>query len=278
MGARPKRLCASSACTMPSRGNWCLAENIAQTLQFVQSGAADVGIVALSLASRPRSRPQGRYWEVPLDAYPRMEQGGVILKEPSIRRRRGVPRLSDQLCRPPDPATIRLLPSGELTWIGKPSGSACGWRSPTTAILLAIGLPLAYWLAFSRRRWKFLVEAVVALPLVLPPTVLGFYVLLAIGPRSPVGALYGRLTGGHAAVLVSGPAAGLGALQPAVHGAAGGRGVRRGGPQADRSFLVPGRFARGHFSPRHGAAGARAASPPAPSSASPTPWANSAWC
>jgi molybdate transport system permease protein len=66
----------------------------------------------------------------------------------------------------------------------------------TTLILLAVGMPLAYWLAFSPRRWKFLVEAVVALPLVLPPTVLGFYVLLAIGPRSPVGALYAKLTGG----------------------------------------------------------------------------------
>jgi len=66
----------------------------------------------------------------------------------------------------------------------------------TTLVLLAAGLPLAYWLTFSPRRWKFLVEAVVALPLVLPPTVLGFYVLLAIGPRSPLGALYARLGGG----------------------------------------------------------------------------------
>ncbi len=66
----------------------------------------------------------------------------------------------------------------------------------TTVILLAVGMPLAYWLTFSPRRWKFLVEAVVALPLVLPPTVLGFYVLLAISPRSPLGALYGKITGG----------------------------------------------------------------------------------
>ena len=66
----------------------------------------------------------------------------------------------------------------------------------TTAILLAVGIPLAYWIVYSRRRWKFLVEAIVALPLVLPPTVLGFYVLLAIGPRSPAGALYARITGG----------------------------------------------------------------------------------
>src|SRR5438270_11346807 len=66
----------------------------------------------------------------------------------------------------------------------------------TTAILLIVGLPVAYWLAFSPRRWKFLVEAVVALPLVLPPTVLGFYLLIALGPRSPIGVLYARLTGG----------------------------------------------------------------------------------
>ncbi len=66
----------------------------------------------------------------------------------------------------------------------------------TTAILLVVGLPIAYWLAFSERRWKFLVESVVALPLVLPPTVLGFYILLATGPRSPLGAFYQRITGG----------------------------------------------------------------------------------
>lgn len=56
-----------------------LGENIAQTLQFVQSGAADVGIVALALALAPSTRAQGRYWEVPLDAYPRIEQAGVVL-------------------------------------------------------------------------------------------------------------------------------------------------------------------------------------------------------
>src|SRR5271163_3902769 len=57
----------------------------------------------------------------------------------------------------------------------------------TTLALCVLGLPLAYWLAVSRWRWKFLVEAVVALPLVLPPTVLGFYALLAMGPSGPLG-------------------------------------------------------------------------------------------
>ena len=59
----------------------------------------------------------------------------------------------------------------------------------TSILLMIIGLPISYWVAFARWRWKFLVEAVVALPLVLPPTVLGFYVLVALGPQSPLGGL-----------------------------------------------------------------------------------------
>jgi molybdate transport system permease protein len=65
----------------------------------------------------------------------------------------------------------------------------------TMAALVLIGTPIAYWTAFSTRRWKFLVEAVVALPLVLPPTVLGFYVLVAIGPHSPAGRAWHALAG-----------------------------------------------------------------------------------
>jgi len=64
-----------------------------------------------------------------------------------------------------------------------------------SAVLFLIGLPIAYWIAFSRWRWKFLVEAIVALPIVLPPTVLGFYVLVALGPRSPLGRCWISLTG-----------------------------------------------------------------------------------
>jgi molybdate transport system permease protein len=57
----------------------------------------------------------------------------------------------------------------------------------TTFVLFVVGVPLAYWLAFSKRRWSFLVESAVALPLILPPTVLGFYVLVALGSGSPIG-------------------------------------------------------------------------------------------
>jgi molybdate transport system permease protein len=63
------------------------------------------------------------------------------------------------------------------------------------AILLVAGSPIAYWLAYSNWRGKFLLESVVALPLVLPPTVLGFYALLAMGPHGPLGKIWMALFG-----------------------------------------------------------------------------------
>lgn len=74
----------------------------------------------------------------------------------------------------------------------------------TTVILLVVAVPLAGWLAFTRARWTVLVEAVVALPLVLPPTVLGYYVLVGLGARSPVGRLWQDLTGTTLAFSFSG--------------------------------------------------------------------------
>jgi len=65
------------------------AENIAQAAQFVESGAADAGLIALSLALAPPMRAKGAWWEIPSDAYPRLEQGGVILswaRNPTLTR------------------------------------------------------------------------------------------------------------------------------------------------------------------------------------------------
>ena len=59
----------------------------------------------------------------------------------------------------------------------------------STVILLLVGTPIAWWLARTRSKWKGVVGAVVALPLVLPPTVIGFYLLVAMGPAGPVGRL-----------------------------------------------------------------------------------------
>jgi len=67
--------------------------------------------------------------------------------------------------------------------------------SVTTAILLVLGTPLAWWLSGTQSRAKPAIEAITALPLVLPPTVLGFYFLIALGPASPIGGFWVRLTG-----------------------------------------------------------------------------------
>jgi molybdate transport system substrate-binding protein len=57
-----------------------LGENISQTAQFVLTGGADIGIIALSLAVAPAMKETGTYWEIPLEAYPRLEQGALVLK------------------------------------------------------------------------------------------------------------------------------------------------------------------------------------------------------
>jgi molybdate transport system permease protein len=100
----------------------------------------------------------------------------------------------------------------------------------TALILVLAGVPLALWLAFSPRRWKFLVEAVVAMPLVLPPTVLGFYLLVAFGNGTALGRWYQHLTGSTLAFTFTGlvVASVLYSLPFAVHPmAAGFRGVDR---------------------------------------------------
>lgn len=74
----------------------------------------------------------------------------------------------------------------------------------TVLVLLVVGTPIAWWLTQTRSRLKPLVEAVVALPLVLPPTVLGFYLLVALGSHGPVGAWWERITGSTLAFSFAG--------------------------------------------------------------------------
>ena len=74
----------------------------------------------------------------------------------------------------------------------------------TTLILLVLGMPLAWWLARTRSSWRIPVGAVVALPMVLPPTVLGFYLLVGMGPHGPLGQLAGGLGLGHLAFTFEG--------------------------------------------------------------------------
>lgn len=65
----------------------------------------------------------------------------------------------------------------------------------TVVVLLIVGTPVAWWLAFTSSRFRTMMEAIVALPIVLPPTVLGFYLLIALGPLGPIGGPWMELTG-----------------------------------------------------------------------------------
>ncbi len=76
--------------------------------------------------------------------------------------------------------------------------------STTTLILLLVGTPLAWWLACTRWRFKCIIETIVALPLVLPPTVLGFYLLVGLGPHGPIGETLCALGLNHLAFTFTG--------------------------------------------------------------------------
>ena len=76
--------------------------------------------------------------------------------------------------------------------------------SLSTAILILIGTPLAWWLSQTRFKFKVIIEAFIALPLILPPTVLGFYLLLTLGPNGPIGKFLESLGGSSIAFTFSG--------------------------------------------------------------------------
>ncbi|HEY5569183.1 MAG TPA: molybdate ABC transporter permease subunit [Gammaproteobacteria bacterium] len=75
-----------------------------------------------------------------------------------------------------------------------PLGLSVQLASMTVLVLLSLATPLAWWLAFTRARARVVVETIVAMPLVLPPTVLGFYLLILMGPASTIGGLWVQLT------------------------------------------------------------------------------------
>jgi hypothetical protein len=96
----------------PVKPRLVLGENIAQTAQFVSTRAADIGIIALSLAISDPMRTSGRYWMVPLDSYPRMEQG-MGSKSRTLRRGKGFSRLDCHGRLTSDLEEVRILSSRE---------------------------------------------------------------------------------------------------------------------------------------------------------------------
>ena len=166
-----------------------LGENISQTAQFVQSGNADVGLLALSLAVAPAMKTSGRYVEIPATDYPPLIQAGVILKSSQNRE------LAEQFLKfLKEPGTVALMEQYGFAIPRDVAAAAAKCPRHTDADGLERDFPDAparagrlrdsadsrhadrLWLSFTRWRWKFFVESIVALPLVLPPTVLGFYV------------------------------------------------------------------------------------------------------
>ena len=162
--------------------------------------------------------------------------------------------------------------------IWQPIGLTVALAAVTTVVLLLVGTPIAWWLARSKAWWKEGVAVIVALPLVLPPTVLGFYLLLLLGPNGPGGALASLWGARTLAFTFEGLVIGSAVysmpfvVQP-IRNAFEAMGDR---PLEVAATLRASPTAR--LLDRGGAAGAARASSPAPCSALPIPSANSASC
>jgi molybdate transport system permease protein len=179
-------------------------ENIAQAAQFVETGNADVGILALSLALSPQLAGRGSHWLIPESLHEPLDQGFVLTRRAegnalahrfadfaigttarSVMSRYGF-ELPGALHRGQAPAAPNAwLSTADLVALGLTARLA----ATVTLILLVVGTPLAWWLARTRSGWRGPLGALVAMPLVLPPSVLGFYLLLAMGPEGPAGRL-----------------------------------------------------------------------------------------
>ena len=166
--------------------------SIAQAFQFVDTKNAEVGFVALS---ELYGVTDGTRWLVPQNLYAPIRQDAVLLKkgENDEASKAFLEFLKGPEARA-DHREIRLRPrlSGPLeafAHIWEPVRLTLELATVTTLALIVIATPLAWWLARSRAWWKEVVAAVVSMPMVLPPTVLGFYLLIALGPEGPGGAL-----------------------------------------------------------------------------------------
>eukprot|EP01036_Dinobryon_divergens_P042738 gene42738-56811_t len=151
-------------------------EGIGQTYNFAVTANAEVAFVAMSQVLEGGRLKGGSIWVVPQNLYAPIQQDAVLLKRGANNE--AAKALMTLL------QTVLLTPS-DLQAIGLTLRVA----ALTTAILLVLGVPLAWWLARSRSAWSRPVGALVSIPLVLPPSVLGFYLLVLMGPNGPVGGL-----------------------------------------------------------------------------------------
>lgn len=174
-------------------------ESVTQTYQFVRSGSAELGFVSRAQVDPARER----FWLVPEELHAPLRQDAVLLKGAP-----GARALWAYLQSPPAQALIEAAGYGRDPQhdLAAPAPAPLGSPLPalrltlllaatSTLVLLVCGTPLAWWLARGQSRWRVPVEALVALPLVLPPTVLGFYLLVLLGPAGPLGATWEGLGG-----------------------------------------------------------------------------------
>lgn len=178
-------------------------ESISQVNQYTKSEAADVGLTAKSVVLSKMSGV-GTWEEVPDSLYTRIMQGAALLKYGVENNREAATKFYNYIFSaaagdiwkkhgygiPDANPEVQVIGSNSeqtevSTW--EPFWLTFKLAAITTLILFLIGIPIAWWLSSSKWKLKPVVEALVALPIVLPPTVLGFYLLIVLNPENGLG-------------------------------------------------------------------------------------------
>ena len=165
-----------------------LGENVRQTLQYAETGNVDVAIVALSLSVPAAGGTSGRWTLIPQDLHPPIDQALAVIK--GTKHEAAARAFATFVNGPQGRQIMRkyglVLPGEEpdpMNW--QPLLLSLQVTAVATVLMVVCGLPLALLLARRRFRGAALVETLVSLPLVLPPTVVGYYLLLVLGRGSP---------------------------------------------------------------------------------------------
>jgi molybdate transport system permease protein len=205
-GARAREALQAAGVWSAIESRMVYGESIGQAAQFVHSGNAQIGLIALSQALDPALAARGDYALVPEHLHAPLDQGYVVTNRgaghalvPAFAALLASDEARAILERHGYAATaVAVTQSGQRRrWL-----SAADWTAlvltlqlatVVTVLLLLLATPLAWWLARTRTWWSRPISALVALPLVLPPTVLGFYLLVALGAQGPLGKLTGAL-------------------------------------------------------------------------------------
>ncbi len=180
-------------CTIKCLPKLVTGESISQTSQFIATQNADIGFTAKSIVISKEMQGKGKWVELNTQHYPPIEQSAVLLKHAKQSNEAAARKFYNFLYYSKGKSYLQQIRVYCKMIELAPLWLTLKLALSTTLILFIIAVPLANWLTGDKGVFKVVVQTIVSMPLVLPPTVIGFYLLLAFSPAICFWPLAGRM-------------------------------------------------------------------------------------